>query len=272
VWTYRYTASDIRWATHTYSSTYEGWEGYVEKQVYGWSNNNNYRATTNTLTYDAWGKLIRQIENTPLPSNYGTLHDRARAYAYNGDGRVQTRREGTINNGVFTQTPDSAGARDNYQFVHAAGQQQAELREGGQIRTWNGGTYNTPQIQGLNGSGNYAAGGGTVTVLQGETLQTLAQRVYGNASMWYVLADANGLSDPDGALIAGTQLSTPKVTVNNNDAGTFKPYDPSEAIGPTSPGLPYITPPPKKSCNVLAMVLMVVVAVVVTVFTAGAAA
>ncbi|GAA4797439.1 putative Ig domain-containing protein [Lysobacter hankyongensis] len=272
VWTYRYTAKEISWATHTYTSTYEGWEGYVEKVVTGTSTNTNYRATTNTLTYDAFGKLVRQIENTPLPGNYGTLHDRARAYTYNGDGRVQTRREGTIENSVFTQVADASGAKANYQFVHAAGQQQAELREGGQIRYNSGYTYNTPQIQGLNGSGNYAAGGGSVTVLQGETLQSLAQRVYGNASLWYVLADANGLSDPDGALIAGTQLSTPKVTVSNNDAGTFRPYDPSEAVGPTSPGLPYITPPPKKSCNPIAMILMVVVAVVVTVFTAGAAA
>jgi LysM repeat protein len=270
--TYRYTAKAISWATHTYTSSYEGWEGYVEKFLSGVSTNNNYRATTNTLTYDAFGKLIKQIENTPLPSNLGTLEDRARAYTYNGDGRVLTRREGKIVSNVFTQTADASGANPNYLFVHAAGQQQAELREGGQIRTWNGGTYDTPQIQTLNGSGNYAAGGGTVTAQQGETLQSLAQRVYGNSSLWYVLADANGLSDPDAGLIAGTQLNTPKVTVSNNDANTFRPYDPSEAIGPTSPGLPYITPPPKKSCNVIAMVLMVVVAVVVTVFTAGAAA
>jgi LysM repeat protein len=269
---YRYTAKDISWATHTYTSTYEGWEGYVEKFISGVSTNNNYRATTNTLTYDAFGKLIKQIENTPLPSNLGVLEDRARAYTYNGDGRVQTRREGKIVSGAFTQTPDASGANPNYLFVHAAGQQQAELREGGQIRYNGGYTYNTQQIQTLNGSGNYAAGGGTVTAQQGETLQSLAQRVYGNSSLWYVLADANGLSDPDAGLIAGTQLNTPKVTVSNNDANTFRPYDPSEAIGPTSPGLPYITPPPKKSCNVIAMVLMVVVAVVVTVFTAGAAA
>ena len=270
--TYRYTAKDISWATHTYTSTYEGWEGYVEKYVQGVSSNTNYRATTNTLTYDAFGRLTRQIENTPLPSNYGTLYDRARAYTYNGDGRVQTRREGTIESGVFTQKTDAYGARDNFQFVHAAGQQQAELKEGGQIRYSSGYVYDTPQIQTLNGSGNYAAGGGTVTVMQGETLQSLAQRVYGNSSQWYVLADANGLSDPDAPLIAGTQLNTPKVTVSSNDAGTFQPYNPADATGPTSPSLPYITPPPKKSCNPLAVVLMVVIAVVVTVFTAGAAA
>jgi large repetitive protein len=185
---------------------------------------------------------------------------------------VITRREGTIVGGTFTQTADSSGAKPNYLFVHAGGQQQAELKEGGQIRYNGGNAYNTPQILTLNGSGNYAAGGGMVAVQQGETLQSLAQRIYGNSSLWYVLADANGLSDPNGQLIAGTQLRAPQVNVNSNDANTFRPYNPNDAIGSTTPGLPFITPPPKQNCNVLATVLMVVIAVVVTVFTAGALA
>ena len=41
-----------------------------------------------------------------------------------------------------------------------------------------------------------------MAALQGETLRSLAQRVYGTSSLWYVLADANGLSDPNGQLIA----------------------------------------------------------------------
>jgi hypothetical protein len=86
-----------------------------------------------------------------------------------------------------------------------------------------------------------------------------------------VLADANGFSDPGQPLTAGVQLKAPSVRVSSNDAGTFKPYNPGEAIGSTSPGLPYIEPPPKQHCNTLAMVIMIVVAVVVTVFTAGAA-
>lgn len=269
---YRYTSSDVQWATHTYTSVYQGWESYQEVTVTGGSSNNNYRATTNTLTYDGFGRLTKQVDRTPLPNNYAVLHDRARSYTYNGDGRVVTRREGTLENLVFTQVADTSGAKQNFLFVHAAGQQQAELKEGGQIRTGSGYTYQTPQIQTLGGRGNYAAGGGSVTVQQGETLQSLAQRVYGNSSLWYVLADANGLSDPEGQLVAGTQLNTPNVVVSSNDASTFKPYNPNEAIGPTSPGLPYITPPPKQSCNALAMIIIAIVVIVVTVYTAGAAA
>jgi large repetitive protein len=33
--TYRYTAKDLSWSTHTYTSSYEGWEGYVEKFLSG---------------------------------------------------------------------------------------------------------------------------------------------------------------------------------------------------------------------------------------------
>ena len=269
---YRYTSTDINGAIHTYTSTYQGWEVYQESTVTGASNNTNYRATTNTLTYDGFGRLAKQVDKTPLPSNLGVLHDRARTYAYNGEGKVLTRREGTLESNVFTQVADSTGVKANFLYVHAAGQQQAELKEGGQIRTRGGYTYDTPQIQTLNGRGNYAAGGGSVMVQPGETLQSLAQRVYGNSSLWYVLADANGLSDPEGQLVAGTQLNTPNVTVSSNDAATFKPYNPSEAIGPTTPGMPFITPPPKQSCNAVAMIIMVVVAIVVTVYTAGAAA
>jgi len=89
--------------------------------------------------------------------------------------------------------------------------------------------------------------------------------------LWYVLADANAISDAN--LFAGQMLKVPQVTTSKNDASTFKPYNPAEATGPTSPSTPYIAPPPPgPSCDGLATILMIVVAIVVTVYTAGAAA
>jgi hypothetical protein len=85
--------------------------------------------------------------------------------------------------------------------------------------------------------------------------------------LWYVLAAANALSG-DSELIAGTQLRVPEVGVSKNDASTFKPYNPNEIVGSTSPSLPYI--PPAKS-NTCAIVAMAIVAIVVTIYTAGAA-
>jgi len=95
--------------------------------------------------------------------------------------------------------------------------------------------------------------------------------VYGNANLWYILADANAI-DSDAELVAGAQLRVPDVKVNSNDASTFKPFDPSTATGPTNPSLPYIPKPSESGCGTLGTIIMVVVAVVVTVYTAGAAA
>ena len=114
-------------------------------------------------------------------------------------------------------------------------------------------------------------GAGSVTVQDGDTLKSIAQRVYGEESLWYVLADANAIDD-DSQLVAGTELKAPQVTTHQNDANTFKPYDPNQVIGPTTPSLPYVAPPPKQHCNTLATILVIVVVVIVTVYTAGAAA
>nr|WP_238691736.1 LysM domain-containing protein [Xanthomonas arboricola] len=110
-----------------------------------------------------------------------------------------------------------------------------------------------------------------VTVQAGDTLRGLAQRLYGNSNLWYVLAEANAIDD-DSGLVAGATLNVPDVKANTNDASTFKPFNASEAIGSTTPSLPYIPKPPESGCGTLGMIIMVVVAVVVTYFTAGATA
>ncbi|WP_447511695.1 hypothetical protein, partial [Acinetobacter geminorum] len=96
---------------------------------------------------------------------------------------------------------------------------------------------------------------------------------WGDASMWYMLADVNGLSATD-KLTAGQVLTVPnKVTNIHNNSETFRPYNPGEAIGNTQPTVPSPPPPPKpkKKCGGIAQIVMIVVAVVVTIYTAGAA-
>lgn len=268
--TYRYRSTAINNTITTYTTQYVGWEDYREKTVTGTNSQpSSNPTTTNTLTYDGFGRLIKQQDHIDMS---GSPPDRARGYVYNADGMVVQRREGKYANNTFSQDGDvNTGAKPNYVFVHAAGQQQAELKEGGTIR-YNGADVGTNQIQVLNARGGYAAGGGMSTVLQGDNLRILAQRVYGSSNLWYVIGDANGLSDPEAMLTAGTQLVTPPTSVNANDSGTFRPYNPAEAIGPTSPSLPHLSAPPKQGCNAIAIILMVVVAVAVTVFTAGLAA
>jgi YD repeat-containing protein len=117
-----------------------------------------------------------------------------------------------------------------------------------------------------------AAVSGSYTVRGGETLQSIARTLWGDAQMWYLLAEANGLTGQE-TLVAGRVLVIPnKVTNIHNNASTFRPYNPGEAIGRIDPTLPAPPPPPKKGSGGIAQIIMIVVAVVVTIYTAGAAA
>ena len=114
------------------------------------------------------------------------------------------------------------------------------------------------------------------TVIGGETLGNVAQSIFGDSSLWYVIADANSLSmgpmDRFSGADVGRSLKIPNSDQSlKNNSTTFKPYSESEIIGDLTPD-PRILPPPKKKCNIIKVILIVVVAVVATIFTAGAAA
>ncbi|WP_123646422.1 hypothetical protein [Lysobacter enzymogenes] len=191
-----------------------------------------------------------------------------------GAGRVQPRREGTIKNGAFGQ--DGPGGPGKYLLVHAGRQQLAELKQGYAVSGPKQPLYYTDQIVSLGGLGNSDVGAGNqVAALPGETLLMLAQRGYGDGQLCYVIAEyviaeVNGLGDPNQELAEGLLLTVPSVTVSRNSAETFKPYSPGEAIGSTTPGLPFIPPPPKEGCGAFAKVLMVAIAVAVSIATYGA--
>jgi hypothetical protein len=110
-------------------------------------------------------------------------------------------------------------------------------------------------------------------VRAGDSLQSIAQAVWGDASLWYMIAEANGLS-ASSSLSAGQSLSIPaKVSNFHNTSATFKPYDPNKAIGDTQPGSPAIAAAAaaKKGCGVVGQIIMVAIAVAVTIATSGAA-
>jgi YD repeat-containing protein len=253
------SASDPKGYTHRYVYSYEARDSYLESRIQGTSSNQNFRASSSYSSYDAWGRRVAVRENTPLSSNLGMLDDRIRYFSYDGTGNILQRREGSLKNGAFSQ--DATQATQNQLYAYVGGQLVASGKRNGEVDVV--GRLTAYQS-------NNAAGSSRTTVLAGETLRGIAQRVYGNANLWYVLAEANAIND-DSGLTAGTTLVVPEVKVTANDASTFKPFNPQEAIGNTSPSLPYIEPPPKEHCNGIAMVLMVVVAVVAAVFTAGAA-
>ena len=98
--------------------------------------------------------------------------------------------------------------------------------------------------------------------------------MWGDSSMWYLIADANGLASGS-TLTAGQVLTIPnKVTNIHNNAGTFRPYNPGEAIGDLNPTIPAMPQPPrrKRGCGGLGAIIAAIVAVAVTFVTAGAGA
>ena len=222
-----------------YAYTYEAREGYLEKSISGTSANSNFKPSTSYSTYDDWGRRTQVLESTPNVSS------RTRTFAYDMEGNI-------------LQRSDSDGTE---RYVYVQGQNVANGKSNGKIDV----------ISQLTAYQTSEAGTTDAEVQAGDTLQSIARRVYGNSNLWYVLAEANAIS-LDTELVAGTTLKVPQVQVTANDATTFKPFNPNEAIGNTAPNLPYIQTPPKQHCNTLLMIIIVVVAVIVTIYTAGAAA
>ena len=136
----------------------------------------------------------------------------------------------------------------------------------GMFGTSAGYDYINPEGDGANTSG------GSYVVRGGDTLQSIAASSWGDASLWYVIASANGLNGSE-QLIAGQSLILPdRVTNIHNRASTFEVFDPNRALGDLSPTTPTAPKAPKKAkCGIIGQILMVAIAVAVSVVTAGAA-
>jgi YD repeat-containing protein len=105
---------------------------------------------------------------------------------------------------------------------------------------------------------------GSYTVRNGDTLPSIAAALWGDASLWYLIARTNGLSDPNG-LQPGQSLSIPAKVANfHNTANTFRVYDPNKALGDVQPGAPK---PVERSggCGVFGAILLAVIAIAVAI-------
>ncbi|NVE01905.1 DUF2974 domain-containing protein, partial [Massilia sp. BJB1822] len=118
----------------------------------------------------------------------------------------------------------------------------------------------------------------TVYVVQrdGENLGNIAKAVWGDERLWYMIAQANGLTGNE-PLKAGQPLTIPvRLNTIYNGANTFEPYNAGELVGSTTPELaipqPAAPAPKKGKCGGVGQLIIIVVAVVATVMSAGAAA
>jgi len=120
---------------------------------------------------------------------------------------------------------------------------------------------------------------GRYIVGNNDTLASIARTVFGDASLWYLIADTNQLAFgpserlPDGEI--GKSYIIPNV-VNGfrNSADTFKPFHPGDVIGNSTPTAPIPQPPDVciDTGKLLVAIAVVAVAAVVTVVTKGLAA
>jgi YD repeat-containing protein len=104
------------------------------------------------------------------------------------------------------------------------------------------------------GAGDNPTTGQAIVVAEGDTLQSIAQRVYGTADAWYRIADANNL-EHDSVLVAGTTLVAPAATADTNKLD----FNMGKLVGSTAPNLP---PPPPDSKNCITLIIVAVAVVV----------
>jgi YD repeat-containing protein len=112
---------------------------------------------------------------------------------------------------------------------------------------------------------SYQSTASRYTVQEGDTLEAIALRLWGDASFWYLIADANGLTGAE-PLVAGQTLSIPnKVHNAHNTSDVYRVYDPNEAIGDTSPTAVAPAAKPKgNKCGIFGQILTLIIAVAVS--------
>ena len=252
---------------------YEWWDSAKQKTI---STTVNNLTGITTMSYDMNGHLSGFVD-AQNPQN-----KRSANYVNNSQGMVLQRNElinGSINryrnfyyvNGqrVGDLSNDGPSREDYVQSIQSSRETPVQAKDFKPISS----ADFDQNFEPINAQ--YPSSAATTYVANnGDTLQSIALSVWGDASMWYLLADANGLSVSD-KLTAGQVLTVPnKVTNIHNSNETYRVYNAGEAIGNTQPTLPDPPPPPKpkKKCGGVAMIIMIVVAVVATVLTAGAAA
>jgi LysM repeat protein len=225
---------DPRQPLSTYRHAYVKRERMLQATTSGWVNGANNNELTRTVqTYDGNGNL-RQVMNPSNPITSGNVGD------------AINRNFVTDINGTVLRAWQ-VGAKEQFQLV-ANGEvlgrygQMAKANEPTAFEAKKEFNFVYTPV----GSTFPALTPSTYVVNPGDTLQSIAKAVYGDAGQWYLIAEANGLAD-NSLLQVGRVLRIPSLAQGgaNNDR-SFKPYDPSQVVGNTSPLLP-MPKPPKKS-------------------------
>jgi LysM repeat protein len=230
--------------TNTYTNTLVRFENYEISSEHGTST--VLQSGTTNYQYDVNGNLTGLTDTTNSVNNRSFVNDAAGQILQKTQGSSVERE--LIANGQLVGTtgtgtsPDAPGKGNQPNFVNL--------------------TNFDPTYKPINS--NYPAPTpGAYTVNAGDSLESIAQGAYGDSKLWYLIADANGLSG-DKDLRVGQTLNIPnQVGDVHNSAGDFRPYDASTVVGGTQPNLPQ---PPADSggCGGILGIIVLVIVVVIT--------
>lgn len=191
------TASAIQ-----YTMSYIKKDGYLASTTVATGN----MGTTSNY-YDNDGHLIA----TEAPQTSGSATYVVRASAVDASGDIVQRHVYAVDG--------SSSETDVY--AYAAGHALGDVDEAGDFNV----------LASLTNFSNSDAGTTNYVVQVSDTLASIAQAVYGNASLAYIIAAANGLGTNGPAmLVAGSTLVIPQVLNATNTADTFRPYNPMAVL------------------------------------------
>ena len=262
--------------TSSLANTFYWWSGAVTN-VATYTPDTSHPATTQTSTYsyDTLGNLTsvaivdgrprtvsfvntldgKVLQRDEADNNNNTGDPRELHYYFNGIGVGDV-----SNNG--TSDVDYAASIAEHLVIPGSG----PFRDGSSSSTsYADFDQSYDPINGL----NYQSTSTRYTVQAGDTLESIAYALWGDASYWYLIADANGLTGSE-TLVAGQDLIIPdKIHNVHNNSDTYRVYDPNEAMGNTSPTAPKKPKHHGGGCGVIGQIFMAIVAIVVAIYVPG---
>ncbi len=260
------------------TNSYAWWDGAVQSGIA--HKPNTAQATTyyTNFSYNGLGQLISAYVGDGRPRNV--------TFRLNAEGQIIRRDES--DNSYANGDPHEVWYRFNGRQLGYTGNHgtsdvsiAASISERGQAAPTgtpgafrNGATYGASYADFANSydpinSYSQGSSGGSYTVRAGDTLQGIAQQIWGDSALWYKLAEANGLSG-SASLAQGTTLILPGGVIKSAyNAGTVEPYDPAKAIGDVTPSTPTPQAPKKNKCGVFGQILVAIIAFAITAIIPG---
>ncbi|MDF2120414.1 putative Ig domain-containing protein [Roseiarcaceae bacterium H3SJ34-1] len=217
-----------------------------------------------TKSYDTAGRLSYERINLQKPNGDGTDRYEERYYTYDAQGRIifkDSRLRLSVGSSSTVPLPVPSTGVQTYVYAGAR-------------------TVATVGADRLSGSTKFdfaytqmteaAANGPSYYVVQaGDTVIGIAESNYGDGSLWYVIADANGVVDDPSEPLPSTEVGKayeiPATVGYSRNANTYAPYDFAAIIGNDRPIA--IPPPPPPHYSDIEQLLVAAASITVQIVT-----